>query len=488
MKSSPCFSITGTPKQSLGYSNLTALIRYTIICYDQHDNPNNKEKRIRKFHSITPPDVPFGENQIERVGEYNRVCIYISNLHPKSKTTDFNHLQVAIGLCSVDVSTGVVGVHEAQSLALFEMNALNEAYRFLQATNPIKITLVYRGFTLWTPVAVETFHRAVCSKLNVDLASDVTSPVRVSVLLESNASKLIDMASKTEYQYQTLKKVYSVGTAAEAVIDGLLRSHPFAVSALVLDFDDLYATNPNVLTRMRLPNVWQNNQTLVLAYNAVRQLDLVRGLNETVVQCTCSASKCIAEARRVSRRHEYLSDILDYTCTGLGQRKLFRWIKCPSCNPLEIESRLNGVTWFIQHASDKGSSTNELRELLKQIKVDIVRVVRTSSIRPKHISALVKSLRPTLAFFDCVVDLKKINGLNYPSDNKLTQIREFIRCYDETFDDEIMSGLKAVTGNFDEIRIMRPGNDDTVDQLFQEIDEADQVIIEYVCFANENRD
>lgn len=204
---------------------------------------------------------------------------------------------MAIGLCSVDVSTGVVGVHEAQSLALFEMNALNEAYRFLQSTNPIKITLVYRGFTLWTPVAIETFHRAVCSKLNIDLASDVTSPVRVSVLLESNASKLIDMASKTEYQYQTLKKVYSTvnnGGGGEAVIDGLLRSHPFAVSALVLDFDDLYATNPNVLARMRLPNVWQNNQTLVLAYNAVRQLDLVRGLNETVVQCK---QTCVCENR-----------------------------------------------------------------------------------------------------------------------------------------------------------------------------------------------
>jgi DNA mismatch repair ATPase MutS len=107
---------------------------------------------------------------------------------------------------------------------------------------------------------------------------------------------------------------------------------------------------------------------------------------------------------------------------------LLRWIKCPSCKPAEIEARLNGVTWFVQNGGT-GNGMQELRDLLSKIKVDIVRVVRTSSIGPKHVSALVKSLRPMLKFFDRVKALKSIEGLNYPSNDQLSDLRKFIDQY-----------------------------------------------------------
>ena len=47
------------------------------------------------------------------------------------------------------------------------------------------------------------------------------------------------------------------------------------------------------------------------------------------------------------------------------------------------------------------------------------------------------------------------------------------------FDDDMMAKLKTVVGKFEDIRIIRSGQDAVVDELFQAIDEADTVILQY---------
>lgn len=442
---------------------------YTIVQYEQYDDKDDPKIKYRKLLKVTPPGVPFGDVDSNQSQEYNRVCLYISNPFPrKAAPYAISRIDLIIGMCNIDVSTGAIGLHEAQSVQGYEAQALDETYRFLQTTRPVKITLVYRGFTSWSSDQITKLHGVVCSKLDIDAEADLSSSVKLTVHVNNSS---IEQAGRQNYQEQALAKVYP--KVNSNVLVSLMEDRPFAISALIVEFDELYATNPGILNRLRVPEVWQNSNTLVLAHNAIRQLDIVRGFNTDSVDCQCSASRRIAHIKHQHRRAEYLSDIIDNTCTSIGRRKLLRWIKCPSSNVKEIESRLQVVDKFTAMSSE--DRTN-LRKLFNSIKVDMVRIARNSVIGPKNVSDLYSAFKQILHIFSVVSNL----AIETPANSDLALIKTFIETVEHYFDLEKLSGAKVLSPTDPEkLRIFQSNRNEEVDRVFAEINNANKSVLKY---------
>ncbi len=124
----------------------------------------------------------------------------------------------------------------------------------------------------------------------------------------------------------------------------------------------------------------------------------------------------ILEELRGSGTQATLFRVINHTVTGMGERLLRRWLLAPLLERAEIERRLDGVEFFVEHALERG----ELRTLLGRI-YDIERLsgrLGAGRVTPRDLLALRQSLE---RLPELMALLRQWAELNAP-----TKLREFL--------------------------------------------------------------
>ncbi len=187
---------------------------------------------------------------------------------------------------------------------------------------------------------------------------------------------------------ESIKSYFSISTLKGWELD----KYPAVISAcggLVEYFNETQKSNKVTLKNFKLYSLDEN---MILDRNAQENLELVRNLQD-------------------GKKKNTLFDVLDFTDTAMGRRKLVQWILRPLKDINTIRARLNSVEELIQ----KPEISQEISALLKHIS-DMERIISKisyGSCNARDLSSLKESLKiiPEIKKVLCGLDSELINTI-----------------------------------------------------------------------------
>jgi len=293
------FLMAGFPSISLErYVNILIEENYTVVVVDQVTEAPNVTRAVTKIYS---PGTYINEC---RSSENN----YLVSIYFQGEMNGKSGL-LAVGLSSVDLSTGESCVYEAWSSIEDPNYALDETYRFLQTHRPKEIVLYAKDID-------EIFDFQNINEL-LDLQDFVTH----------HRLKVPEDYRKVVYQNQFFQKVFHADAfGLLSPIEWLdLETKPISVLAFMTVLQFAWEHNENIVRKLKKPEIWEQQDHCILANNAINQLSLIPSGSHT------------------SKFHSVFG-IIDKTSTAIGKRLLKHRLLNPIMDPVKIKARYDLIS------------------------------------------------------------------------------------------------------------------------------------------------
>jgi len=248
---------------------------YTVVIYDQ---VRKNRSFVRKLNKIVSP-CTYLQNEKNN----NLICIYFEGM----KDT-FN-----CGVSIIDLATG-----RSYVIELPFNKILDELYRILHSYEPIEVKVVYKD-------------------INVSKIKKILAQYKVQIFYEETHDKI-------SYQEEFLKIIFpkcSVISPIEYI--GLGRMQ-LACQSYVSALKFAYEHETNIVKKIRIPEIINSDEHLVLENNAVTQLDIFSkkghtNLYKIINKCNTSMGKRLLNQRlqnpitdidELNRRYSLIDDFL----------------------------------------------------------------------------------------------------------------------------------------------------------------------------------
>ena len=345
---------------------------YTVIVVEQIPNTTPIERQITSIQSPAVCDMCFDNNTYNSVAiSNNLVCIVIENQNWRDILTHRVDLyEISVGLSAIDISTNKTTVYEIGSTRKGKPElASNEIYRFLQTYRCKELIIYLESFKVITPSDKSALEKYFKTALELD---------RYNVsLFEINV--IPPDFKRVQYQNQLLSKVFKQQVCGPGIsVLQYLHLDMFQTAALsyccLVDY--IYKRNETYLRNIDKPEWWDSDTHLVLAHNAIRQLDVT------------------SQSEKRKGRYSSLLDIMDKTVTFQGKRLLERKLLHPMIDPEEIQSSYNGIEELIRIERAHPRTINRLLQLELRSIVDFDKYHRKCNIckiQPIELANLLKS-------------------------------------------------------------------------------------------------
>lgn len=376
-KSNPL--LVGFPTQAL-HKFLGILMNhgYTVIVIEQVTKPPNPKRGITGIYS---PGTAI--EHVNSSDSNNIICIYIEyeqQLNGKSLP--------CCGLSSIDLTTGKSQIYEVCSTSDDANYALDEAYRFILATNPKEIVLYFKPTT----------------KLNqINMSED-----KLVEYLELPENKLfkkgIPLAHtlKPNYKNEVLGKAFTnLSTTPLEELELAMLSYASASFVFLINY--AYDHNINIINNISFPEHFVNDKYLILGNDAVRQLNILETDYLDVP----------------NKKIRSVFDVVDNTHTALGRR----YLKNRLSYPLVAEKELNRCYDDIEFVLEQNTYLI-IQTFLREI-CDIERLERKMSLlllQPSEMADFINSYKSVSCIFDQLLE-KITKPIKNKKQNKTKQLK-----------------------------------------------------------------
>lgn len=402
-------------KEDLFYLNISKILDYTIgkkslknkdiymIGWPLHSTDKQIQKlQENNFTIVFVEQLTSGNNPIRKVtdvitpGIYMNVNTINSNYLMSLFITEGKHYRtqipyINIGICVIDITTAKVIIYE---------NLLESVYNFVHVYKPKEI-------------------------LFYNLTENVDKKYILDILdLENNNIKYYDDIdneyNKKSYQETFLKEIYpDTGLLSVFEYLDICRYNNLIVAMIVL-FNYVYKINEKLIKHLNKPEIWNNENELILTNNTLYQLDIIKNsVKQNKIQC--------------------LIDVIDLTSTPMGKREFKNKLLHPVRNTDLLNNTYNIVEFLMRNNQFK-----DIENILNHIK-DIERGHRKltlSKITSNEYAKFNISYNEILKLFILLenTELKeKINSIyDYDIDNLQSEMKEYYNFYLNTFDIEKM--------------------------------------------------
>jgi DNA mismatch repair protein MutS len=389
----------GFPSISLSkYLKILINNNYTVIVVDQVTPPPNPKRKVTGVYSAGT----YIEEQ-NSPDSNNIISIYIQ----EEKQLDGQQL-LAIGLSTIDLTTGKNIVHETYSISDDDKYALDETSRFIKMHSPKEIII--------TVNSLENYEKKVVSYLEIE---------NFKYLYNDNLNKNY---KKLSYQVEFLSKIFP-NTGMLNVLEYLdLEKKNYGVISYMLLLDFAYNHNENILNNIYKPKSFLNNKHLILGNNAIMQLNILK--NDTL------------EVN--NKKYQCLFDVINYTSTALGRRFLKNELLNPLVSTKKLKKRYDNIEELI-----KNDRYLKIEEFLKNI-IDIERLHRKISLNILH---PMEFYNLHYSYFNIKLLFKylKLNLYHLlPKEKYITQFNNFCNDYEQIFEIDEMNKyfINDITGSF----------------------------------------
>jgi len=247
----------GFPDYTLNkFLNILVDNNYTVVVVSQVSPP---PKPLRKVTQIVSSGTRINDNLTYETN--NLISIYFE---------DIDKNMMAIGLSLIDLSTGISKVYETSS-KLNDFNyCLDDIYRLLIIYNP-KETVIF-GKT----------------RLEYDFIINYLELTKKNV--HNKLHLFPDEYTQIVYQNQILKKTFKMKSLLSPIEYIELERTPFALISYIMLIQFSYNHNDQILNKIQLPEIINENDKLILSYNAHKHLN-IEHLHKILNTCSTSIGK-----------------------------------------------------------------------------------------------------------------------------------------------------------------------------------------------------
>jgi DNA mismatch repair protein MutS len=315
---------------------------WTVVQIDQERTKEERKKFKRGVTVIHSPETYISDN----ITPDNKfiVCCFVEYF------TDPQFDPVLVGLSAIDVTTGEIKIYETGNDKDDQDFAINEITHFIQSHSTV-CTLFYSE------------HKVDGYSNSIKWDQKYTSPNYQTKFLETLYPSR-GMLSIHEYLGTTR---FTTATASFVALANYCLDH-----------------NPGLLTNLSPPTIYSNDSCLMLANNAIEQLDLVSSAKNKTAS---------------------VFNLINFTNTAMGHRLLRNRLLYPITNPEEINRRYDYVEVFWDW--------EKYSKILKKI-CDLEKIYRkmSSTISIQFIQMFVSSILRVERLSESVGDqFTKIKGL-----------------------------------------------------------------------------
>lgn len=387
--------MAGFPNHSLKkFIDVLINHNYTSVIIEQVTPPPNPKREVTQI--ISP------STYIEHLSSHTANVLMIAYVEPTKhwKTLKTSY---AIGVTTVDLSTSRTTSCEL----CVDGHSLNEEL--------VRLCLFHNPKELVITSSIE----------------DVDVFVPGNVYFHDKIGKLHDQYTNKNYQNTVIKKVFNDCGPLEPIEYLNMERLSYALISFVYMLDFVYAHDESLLKNIKRPLIEDHMDNLVLANNALYQLDVVGKKN------------C-------------LSEILNNCVTAMGKRYLNRMLTNPTKNVNKLKKMYENVSFYL-----KDDLYVRSREILKQI-MDIERIVKKTHIQPfqwvnlytslLEVQMLYKLIKNKRFLSDFVTRIEQTINVEKASKYNLNNIDENIFCkhYNQELD-ELQDQVDKLALYFDDI-------------------------------------
>jgi DNA mismatch repair protein MutS len=305
------------------------LSNYTVVVYNQHDNPDKKAGKIRKLSTIYSPGTYVDEEIIDNT---TITCILVEKYHCPIDNKYKNSLYIS----SIDVSTGYSDVYECYNndLVLYD-----EISRNIYSKNPSEIILLGDIFD----------YNFVYNNFGSSIIHHY---------------KTIDKKYfNAVYQYDIIEKIFDTSNYAISPVEYIgLECHGELLGCYIYLLQFVYEHDPHIIKRIYKPEFIHSNSSLYIGGDALYQLNLLY--------------KNKQQLNGANTRYTCIFDVIDKTQTKMGRRLL----KYRLLSPITDTDELNNRYDIIEHVKP---NYKEYRNLLQNI-LDIEKKYRKILLKKLH--------------------------------------------------------------------------------------------------------
>ncbi len=250
-----------------------------------------------------------------------------------------------VGLSAIDIYTGNSYVYHIQDINNDKKAIFEDIYRFIENFNPKE--LLFTSYNL-TSISNE-YIQNILSNGNRILHNNYN-------LMNNN-----DHYLKVNYLNAFLEKVYKNHGLLSGIEYIHLEKYQDTVISFVTGIQWVYDHDPNIIEKMKIPQLYEYHKHLILYHNASYQLNLVP-LHK-------------GDSSGSDSKYKSLFDIINKTSTSMGRRKL----KFDLLNPITNINELEGSYDKIENMNDYKSIENVLNLI-----IDIEKHHRKIGLRMLH--------------------------------------------------------------------------------------------------------
>lgn len=284
------FEMAGFPSHSLKkYISILLSNNYTVILVTQVTPPPNPKRAVTEILS------PGTNIEVNQTDSSNLMVIYIEeNEKYKAKGVD-----ITVGCSIIDLSTGKSDVYETSSFGRDPCFPFDEIHRLISIYSPREIDIISQA----TEDILSKFQDQVDYQAGF-----------AKVCLHRNTNIDVNLLKK-EFQENIISRVFK-NTGLLSPIEFLnLERKPAALTSYVRLLQFALIHNENIVSRIKVPGILEENNTLLLSHSAAQQLDIVN---------------------RESSKNGSLLNLLNNCKTAIGKRYFKKRLLNPFINITDI--------------------------------------------------------------------------------------------------------------------------------------------------------
>ncbi len=269
------------------------------------------------------------------------------------------------GLSAIDISTGSSYVYHIEDMNQDKKAMFEDIYRFVENFNPKEI--------LFT-----SYHLTSISKEFID---NILSNGNRIIHNNYNILDQNDTYLKVNYLNSVLEKIYKNHGLLSGIEYIHLEKYQDSVVSFVSGIQWVYDHDPNIIEKIKVPQIYEYHKHLILYHNASYQLNLIHSKENSGVD---------------NGKYKSLYDIINKTSTPMGRRKL----KYDLLNPITNIDKLNESYSKIESMIDYKVIENQLSTI-----IDIERYHRKMNLKilhPQDFSSLYYTYNNILQLFQFV--------------------------------------------------------------------------------------
>ena len=312
------YLMAGFPLAALSkYIDMLMENNYTVVIIDQEgtakDKVKSSDKLPRKVVEIYSPGTYFSQSNINEDHKY-LVQIHIEGYNrtrkPSNVATNIksNYQPMLIGLSAIDVTTGESDIYEVSNNSNDNNYGIDEIYRYLQTHQPKELYLTSNNLQM--------------SQEELEAYLDLHTILACQI----NYNQIPKDYYNLNYQKQFLEKVFPKKNMLSVIEYLNLERTPSALISYLSLLQFTYEHNELLIYNLKKPTVWNSNQHLLLANNAISQLDL---------------------SNNNKNKMGSIVNLLNMTSTCMGSRLFKERLLNPIIDATKIEQRYSKIEKFV---------------------------------------------------------------------------------------------------------------------------------------------